>query len=172
MTCLPFFLATHPKICKKSPKAKSLTLRPHRRCIPFRFRVSKHSTSNWSVNLWANFQNQSRLRLAIASWQRTKCFLARLRLFDPFCFLECCLDAFRSILRDAFRNNGDSILNPSEQVRNVFSPKSNPAILLVSNVSDGVEYPSTTTTINSSPNAVRLMVSVLTVPSISLEFQY
>jgi hypothetical protein len=48
------------------------------------------------------------------------------------------------MLRDAFRNSGDSILNPSEQVRNAFSPKSNPAILPVSNVTSGVEYPSTT----------------------------
>ena len=50
---------------------------------------------------------------------------------------------------------------PSEQVKNVFKPKSNPAILPVVNLISGSSILSTTTTINNSPNGVRLMVRVL-----------
>ena len=63
------------------------------------------------------------------------------------------------------------MLEPSEQVRNTRKPKSKPAILLVVNLISGSGVSSTTTTINNSPNGVRLMVSVLTFPSISLDFQ-
>jgi len=48
-------------------------------------------------------------------------------------------------------------------VRNVLSPKSNPAILPVSNLISSELTVSTTTTINSSPNGVRLIVRVLKV---------
>jgi hypothetical protein len=75
-------------------------------------------------------------------------------------------------LSDCLKNWGDSILEPSEQVRNVFKPKSNPAILPVVSLISGSSMLSTTTTKNNSPSGVRLMVKVLTFPSISLEFQY
>ncbi len=36
-----------------------------------------------------------------------------------------------NLFKDCFKNCGDAILLPSEHVRNVFSPKSNPALLPV-----------------------------------------
>jgi hypothetical protein len=51
MICLPFFVATHSRISRNSPKAKSEIFLPQSRCIPFRFSVSKHKTSNLSVKL-------------------------------------------------------------------------------------------------------------------------
>lgn len=122
---LPFFLAIHSRICKNSLSAKSLIFLPQSRCIPFRFNVSKQRTSNLSVSSCANFQNQSLRRLAMSSCLRAKFFLARSRLAQDFCFLERCLLALRMALRDCLKNWGDSILEPSEQVRNVFMPKSN-----------------------------------------------
>lgn len=100
-------------------------LRPQIRCIPFRFNVSKHSTSNLSVSFSANFQNQSERRFATSSCLRTKFNLARSRLADPFRFFECCRLAFLIAFSDCFRNCGDSIFEPSDTVRNVFKPKSN-----------------------------------------------
>ena len=54
----------------------------------------------------------------------------------------------------------------------IFKPKSNPADLPVSNLIKSSSTWSTTTTMNSSPKVVRLMVTVLTVPSIARLFQY
>jgi len=75
------------------------------------------------------------------------------------------------LIKGSFQELGDSILEPhDEEVRNVLSPKSNPAILPVSSFISDLLTLSTTTTINNSLNGVRLMVSVLTVSSISLDF--
>lgn len=37
-----FFLETRSNICRNSPNAKSDIFLPQRRCIPLKFRVSKH----------------------------------------------------------------------------------------------------------------------------------
>jgi len=80
----------------------------------------------------------------------------RSRLDEPFNFLESCLLTFLMVLRAWLKNWGDLILEPSEQVRNAFNPKSNSAILPVANLIPGYCASSTTTTINNSPNGVRL----------------
>lgn len=111
-TNLRFFLATHSRINRNSPSAKSLILRPQSRCIPLRFNVSKHNTSKRSVSSWASFQNQSRLWLAIFSYCLQRCFLACSRRKDPFCLRDNCLHALRMVLSPCWKNSGDSILLP------------------------------------------------------------
>lgn len=46
-TCLPFFVATHCRIRRNSPNAKSETLRPQRRCIPLRLSFCSSSPALW-----------------------------------------------------------------------------------------------------------------------------
>ncbi len=163
---LLFLLATHSSISMNSPKAKSPIFRPQSFCIPLRFKVSKQSTSNWLVRLCASFQNQSRRRFTTFSCCLTKCFLAFSQLLEPFRFLDKLREAFLTSLRACFKNCGDCIENPSEQVKNVFNPQSNPAILPVSDLTSGKRPLSTTTIKNNSPKGVLFTVTVLTFPSI------
>lgn len=86
-TCFPFFVATHSRIWRNSPNAKSEIFRPHKHCIPLRFNVSKHNTSKWVVKSCANFQNQSERRLTTSSCLRTRFNLARSRVRWTFPFL-------------------------------------------------------------------------------------
>ena len=55
-TRLHRFVACYLIFCRNSPKAKSDTFRPPRRCIPLRHKSSKNRTSNFLTSSRASFQ--------------------------------------------------------------------------------------------------------------------
>ena len=108
----PFLLAIYTNFLTKSAKPKSLTLRPQRLFMPFRFKSSSRISSYASVSWCGNFQWKSYRWFNILKCFRAKSSRARSRFFD-FCFLREWLRLARLIaLRLRLKNSGDSMSCP------------------------------------------------------------
>ena len=132
--CVPNFKASYSSILKNSEKPKLCTFLPQRLAIPFMFRVSRqiHAYSSHSLRAvlkWKSLRWLSIFRYALASSLRY-----RSRLCEPFFLLDSLRHLLRILFMFCMKKYSETISCPSEAVRNFFSPKSNPTLLPVRNL--------------------------------------
>ena len=132
--CVPNFIASYSSILKNSEKPKLCTFLPQRLAIPFMLSVSKqiHAYSSHSLRAvlkWKSLRWLSIFRYALASSLRYRSLLC-----EPFCLRESLRHFFRIVFMFCMKKFGEVISCPSEAVRNFFSPKSNPTLLPVRNL--------------------------------------
>ena len=125
----PALLATHSRIATNSEKARSETFRPHRRFIPSRLRSSMQMMAYSPTSWLASLKNQSRLRLLMHWYTRSRWRIALRRLLLPFWQRDTARWAARNSRRAVLYHWGESITVPSSRLRKCFKPKSIPTAL-------------------------------------------